>query len=69
MTSTPKKSDFLKVAVKSDIKREITIIAAVEGRAIHAVVADMLNCYKLANIETLKAARLPKIVKKNLVAV
>jgi vacuolar-type H+-ATPase subunit C/Vma6 len=64
MTPTPKQSDFLKVAVKRDVKREIDIIAAIEGRSIHSVVADMLNCYKLANIETLKAAKLPRVTKK-----
>jgi hypothetical protein len=40
------KTTFLKIAVKSDVKREIDILAASEQRATYEVVDDMLNIYK-----------------------
>ena len=67
ITTTPdKQSDFLKVAVRCNIKREIDIIAATEGRAKYLVVADMVAAYKMINIEKLKAERLPRVTKNAL---
>lgn len=42
------KSEFLKVAVKRDMKREIDLIAADEQRPVYVVVEEMVNMYKQA---------------------
>jgi tRNA threonylcarbamoyladenosine modification (KEOPS) complex Cgi121 subunit len=41
-----KKSEFLKVSVKRQIKRAIDIIAAKEQRPVYQVVSDMLAAYE-----------------------
>lgn len=43
-----KPNQFLKVAVKKEVKREIDILAASEQRRVYAVVKDMLDAYKKA---------------------
>lgn len=57
-----KKSQFLKMAVKPDVKREIEIIAASEQRPIYDVVSDMLEIYKATTSKAKKAARAAKTV-------
>ena len=68
-TPPTEQSDFLKVAVKCDIKRKIDIIAAIEGRAKYLVVADMVAAYEMMKVEKLKSERLPRVTKKNALAV
>ena len=41
-----KKPNFLKIAVKPNVKREIDIIAASEQRHVYDVVDDMLKLYQ-----------------------
>lgn len=40
------KQEFLKIAVKAEIKHEIAVIAATERRFVYEVVEDMLKLYK-----------------------
>lgn len=37
---------FQKISVKEDVKREIDILAAMEGRHVYEVVADAMKVYK-----------------------
>lgn len=58
MTQTTK-SEFLKVAVKRDMKREIDLIAADEQRPVYVVVEEMVNMYKAQK----RGEQLPRVKK------
>lgn len=57
------KSEFLKVAVKRDTKREIDLIAASEQRSKYLVIQDMLETYKAVKATTLPKPKGGKRVK------
>lgn len=44
--NTPEKEEFAKLSVKSDVKHQIDVIAAIERRFVYEVVEDMLRLYK-----------------------
>lgn len=57
---TPKPTtptQFLKVAVKRDVKREIDIIAAHEQRPVYEVISDMMEIYKATSLRAAKAIK------------
>jgi len=50
----PEKTEFIRMNVKTDVKREIDIIAAAEQRPVYDVVADMLKIYKGVTLKARK---------------
>lgn len=60
MKETPEKEEFAKLSVKSDVKHQIDVIAAIERRFVYEVVEDMLKLYKEITVK-----KSPRSNKKN----
>lgn len=65
----PDEKEFTKIHAEVPVAREVKAIAAMQGKPVYTVVAEMLSVYKAATVETLpkpkngKKIRIIKAVK------